>query len=216
MAKSKKTYLDEYLENDDFRYDYKKDPLYAAMKKQYLSEAERTAKDVLGSYSQISGGGTPSSSAIAAASSAANLQKSKLSSALPQLYDMAWDMYQTELDNKRDKYNAVLDYDKFIYDTYGKEYDKYYEYDTPSNKEETATDYPVDNENNEDKVNLTPFKDGTGAEKSMDPSTFSMTEKLISNMVRAGNLHGAENYVSKFQASMSKSQLNRLKKLLSD
>ena len=113
MSKKRKDYLDDYLDHKDFEYDYKSDPLYQAVKKQYLMEAERSAEDVLGKYSAMSGGGTVSSAAISAASNAANAHKSKLGQVLPTLYDMAWNIYKDELENKKNKYEAMLGEDRF-------------------------------------------------------------------------------------------------------
>ena len=67
MAKTTKDYLEEYLNKKDFEYDVFKDPVYLALKRSYEDNAEKTAEDLLGKYSQISGGGSVSSRAMSAA-----------------------------------------------------------------------------------------------------------------------------------------------------
>ena len=57
----------------------------AAYKKAYLREADRTMRDTLGQYATMTGG-IPSTQAVAAASQAADYQKSQLAEKLPSLY----------------------------------------------------------------------------------------------------------------------------------
>lgn len=62
----------------------------SAYKKAYLREADRTGRDTLGQYAAMTGG-IPSTQAIAAASQAADYQKSKLAEQLPSLYQQQID-----------------------------------------------------------------------------------------------------------------------------
>lgn len=62
----------------------------SAYKKAYLREADRTGRDTLGQYATMTGG-IPSTQAVAAASQAADYQKSKLAEQLPSLYQQQID-----------------------------------------------------------------------------------------------------------------------------
>lgn len=62
----------------------------SAYKKAYLREADRTGRDTLGQYATMTGG-IPSTQAVAAASQAADYQKSKLAEQLPNLYQQQID-----------------------------------------------------------------------------------------------------------------------------
>lgn len=62
----------------------------SAYKKAYLREADRTGRDTLGQYAAMTGG-IPSTQAVAAASQAADYQKSKLAEQLPNLYQQQID-----------------------------------------------------------------------------------------------------------------------------
>ena len=115
MAKNTKDYLEEYINKKDFEYDVFKDPIYLALKKSYEDNAKRTAEDLLGKYSQISGGGSVSSAAMSAASGAAAAEMSKLSGHIPELYELARQMYDDELAANQKKFQAMLD-DKHYYD----------------------------------------------------------------------------------------------------
>lgn len=211
MAKKRKDYLDDYLEYDDFKYDYKSDPLYQAMKKQYLSEADRTAEDVLGKYAVSSGGGTVSSSAISAASNAANLQKSKLNEALPTLYDLAWEMYQGELDDKKNKYEALLKEDEFVSKNSVTAESEYSEEEYTENENNNYSD---DGEKSQKENTSTSPVKPRGEGKKMDDGIFDMTKKLIENLVSSGEVNRAKNMYSMYMYSMSSSQRKTIEDML--
>ena len=61
------------------------DDVISAYKKAYLREADRTGRDTLGQYATMTGG-VPSTQAVAAASQAADYQKSKMAELMPSLY----------------------------------------------------------------------------------------------------------------------------------
>lgn len=70
------------------------DDVISAYKKAYLREADRTGRDTLGQYATMTGG-IPSTQAVAAASQAADYQKSKLAETLPSLYQQQIDAAMT-------------------------------------------------------------------------------------------------------------------------
>lgn len=207
MTKKRKDYLDDYLDYDEFDYDYKSDPIYQAMKKQYLAEASRTAEDVLGKYSSMSGGGTVSSAAISAASNAANLQKSKLSESLPALYDLAWEMYQGELDNKKEKYEALFKEEQL------ESKNEVIEENDKGEEEHAGNESYGDEKNENHSPNTSPLKPG-GEGKKMDDGIFDMTKKLISNLVSLGDGSRAKEIYGMYMYSMSPSQRKTIEALL--
>lgn len=106
--------LRELAAREPFSYDYETDPLYAAYKKQYLREADRTAEDTLGYYAGMTGG-MPSTAAISAASQAANAYKSALSDKIPELEQLAYDMYLDEIAQSRYDLDTLRDLDNTAY-----------------------------------------------------------------------------------------------------
>ena len=107
--------LRELAMREPFSYDYESDPLYSAYKKQYLREADRTAEDTLGYYAGMTGG-MPSTAAISAASEASNAYKSALSDKIPELTQLAYDMYLDEIAQSRYDLDTLRELDNTAYD----------------------------------------------------------------------------------------------------
>ena len=106
--------LRELAMREPFSYDYESDPLYSAYKKQYLREADRTAEDTLGYYAGMTGG-MPSTAAISAASEASNAYKSALSDKIPELTQLAYDMYLDEIAQSRYDLDTLRELDNTAY-----------------------------------------------------------------------------------------------------
>lgn len=106
--------LRELAGREPFSYDYESDPLYSAYKKQYLREADRTAEDTLGYYAGMTGG-MPSTAAISAASEASNAYKSALSDKIPELMQLAYDMYLDEIAQSRYDLDTLRELDNTAY-----------------------------------------------------------------------------------------------------
>lgn len=86
------------------------DDVISAYKKAYLREADRTGRDTLGQYATMTGG-IPSTQAVAAASQAADYQKSKLAELMPNLYQQQIEAAMNrwkELGTADDKVAAIL------------------------------------------------------------------------------------------------------------
>lgn len=86
------------------------DDVISAYKKAYLREADRTGRDTLGQYATMTGG-IPSTQAVAAASQAADYQKSKLAELMPSLYQQQIEAAMNrwkELGTADDKVAAIL------------------------------------------------------------------------------------------------------------
>lgn len=106
--------LKELSGREPFSYDYESDPRYAAYKKEYLREADRTAEDTMGLYAGMTGG-VPSTAAISAASQAANAYKGQLADKIPELEALAYDMYLDELNQSRRDLETLRDLDNTAY-----------------------------------------------------------------------------------------------------
>ena len=93
------------LEQPQFRYDYREDPNYTALRKEYLREADRSAENTLGAYAAMTGG-MPSTAALTAAQQAADYQKTQLTDSIPRLYELAYAAYQNN--DAQDRANLEL------------------------------------------------------------------------------------------------------------
>jgi len=76
----------------EFSYDYAADPVWQSYQKQYVREGRRAAEDALGRAAALTGG-MPSTAAVTAASQAQDVYAARLSDKLPELYRLAYDMY---------------------------------------------------------------------------------------------------------------------------
>lgn len=100
------TLLDALL-GTEFDYDPASDALYGAYRKQYLREADLAAQDALGDAAMLTGG-RASTAAVAAAQQAGNASRAKAADKLPELYQLAYDMYRGSRDDQRDTLDALL------------------------------------------------------------------------------------------------------------
>lgn len=91
----------------DFDYDPASDALYSAYRKQYLREADLASQDALGNAAILTGG-RASTAAAAAAQQAGNYYRAKAADKLPELAQLAYDMYLGSRDDKRDTLDALL------------------------------------------------------------------------------------------------------------
>lgn len=88
-------------------WDKDNDESYQAYRKEYLREADRTMQDTLGQYAQNTGG-IAGSSAIAAASQAADYYKAQLADKVPELYENAYGRYLNELQQKQNAISLMM------------------------------------------------------------------------------------------------------------
>ncbi len=110
--------LDAALNRDPFSWSKETDPQYGSYKKTYLREGERATANALAQASAASGG-RPSSYAVNAATQAGNYYATKLSDAIPTLYQQAYERYLKDYQMKLSDLNAVnqqeqLDYAKYL------------------------------------------------------------------------------------------------------
>lgn len=113
-----KEMLDKVLSRDAFEWSKETDPVYGSYKKAYLREGERATANAL---AQAAGrtGGQASTAAIAAATQAGDYYATKLSDAIPTLYQQAFDRYLQEYQMKLSDLSALnqqqqLDYARYL------------------------------------------------------------------------------------------------------
>ena len=92
--------LGEILNRPAFEYDPETDPRYAAYRKEYAREGDRATADTMAQYASMTGG-MPSTAATAAAQQAGNYYSAQMADKIPELYALAYSMYQDEGDNMR-------------------------------------------------------------------------------------------------------------------
>ena len=109
--------LNGILNRDKFSYDATKDPLYAQYQDQYQREGQRAMKDTLGEVAANTGG-LASSWATTAASQAGDYYASKVSDKVPELYQMAYQMYLDDIDNQVRDLGLVENMDNTQYGRY--------------------------------------------------------------------------------------------------
>ena len=110
--------LGEILNRPAFEYDPETDPRYAAYRKEYAREGDRATADTMAQYASMTGG-MPSTAATAAAQQAGNYYAAQMADKIPELYALAYSMYQDEGDNMRlnmDMLTALEqgDYNKYL------------------------------------------------------------------------------------------------------
>lgn len=93
------------------------DPSYQAYRKEYLREADRTLEDTLGQYAQNTGG-IAGSSAITAASQAADYYKAQLNDKVPELHENAYSRYLNDVAQQQNIANLLMNAEDQSYNQY--------------------------------------------------------------------------------------------------
>lgn len=83
--------LDEILNREDFSYDAASDPLYQQYARMYQREGDRAMRDTMAEAASAAGG--MNSYAVTAAQQANNYYASQLNDTIPELYQLAYEMY---------------------------------------------------------------------------------------------------------------------------
>lgn len=98
--------FDKIANREKFSYDVNKDPLYGTYKDEYIQQGKLAMKDTMGQAAALTGGyGSTYGQQVGQQAYDAYLQK--LSAAIPELYGMAYKMYQDEGDQLKDLYGMV-------------------------------------------------------------------------------------------------------------
>ena len=116
--------MGEIMNPKPFDYNVAKDPLYSSYKKTYTREGQRATEDVLGDAAAMTGG-IPSSYAVSAAAQAGNQYAAALADKVPELYDMAYQKYLTEYNQKLDRLQELEGRENFEYSQYLDEVKQY-------------------------------------------------------------------------------------------
>ena len=90
--------LNEILNREDFSYNAENDPLFQQYQQRYQREGNRAMNDTLAEVA--SGAGGMNSYAITAAQQANDYYNAQMTDKIPELYQLAYDMYLQGIDNK--------------------------------------------------------------------------------------------------------------------
>lgn len=122
------TYTDQYagqinqltqqIQNrEDFSYNANNDPLYAMLAQQYAQQGQRSMKDTLGQIAAQTGG-MASSYAASAAQQANDYYMGQLANRIPELQQLAYGMYQDDLNKDITDLNLLRDQQNLAYNQF--------------------------------------------------------------------------------------------------
>lgn len=109
--------LNQYLNRDPFSYDPNNDPLYLAMQNMYTREGNRAMLDTLGTAAGRTGG-MASSYAVGAANQANNYMLTQLGDKIPDLQQLAYEMYLGDEDAQLTQLKLLQSLENDNYDRY--------------------------------------------------------------------------------------------------
>lgn len=110
--------FEKVTNRDEFEYNVEDDPIYKSYKAMYEREGERSAEDVMASYSAQTGG-YANSAAVTAAADARQYYSQKLTDKIPELEEKAYNRYMSEYENDIKALNSLTELYK---DMFGIEY----------------------------------------------------------------------------------------------
>ena len=108
--------LNEILNRDAFSYNAETDPLYQQYANMYQREGKRAMNDAMASAAAQAGG--MNSYAMTAAQQANNYYNAQLNDKIPELYQLAYEMYLQDIDNQVRDYGLLNDMDDKQYNRY--------------------------------------------------------------------------------------------------
>ena len=108
--------MNQILNREDFSYNAETDPLFQQYQKQYTREGTRSMNDTLAAAA--SGAGGMNSAAITAAQQANNYYMAQLGDKIPELQQLAYDMYINDLTLQRQDANMLMDKEGVDYNRY--------------------------------------------------------------------------------------------------
>ena len=106
----------EILNRDDFSYDVTSDPLYQQYAKMYQREGDRAMRETMAEAA--AGAGGMNTYAITAAQQANNYYNSQLNDKIPELYQLAYEMYLNDLELKVQDLGLLQSMDATQYNRY--------------------------------------------------------------------------------------------------
>ena len=116
--------LNEILKRDDFSYDVTKDPLYAQYAAMYQREGDRAIQETMSNAAASAGG--MNSYAITAAQQAGNYYASQLGDKVPELYQLAYEMYLQDKASMVEDLGLLQSMDNTQYSRYRDTMDDFY------------------------------------------------------------------------------------------
>ena len=108
--------LNEILNRDDFSYDVMSDPLYQQYAAMYQREGDRAMKETMAEAA--AGAGGMNTYAITAAQQANSYYNSQLNDKIPQLYQLAYEMYLNDKESKVQDLGILQNMDSTQYNRY--------------------------------------------------------------------------------------------------
>lgn len=108
------TLLNSILNPEKFTYDAQTDPNYQALKGQYENNGKTAMTNTMSTAASMTGG-IPSSYAVSAGNQAYNNNMQQLEGMVPQLYQLAYGMYQDKQGQQSNALNTLLNLDNRDY-----------------------------------------------------------------------------------------------------
>ena len=108
--------LNEILTRDDFSYDAESDPLYQQYAEMYRREGDRAMRETMANAAASAGG--MNSYAMTAANQAGQYYASQLNDKIPELYQLAYDMYLNDKESKVQDLGILQGMDESQYNRY--------------------------------------------------------------------------------------------------
>ncbi len=115
--------INQILNREDFSYDVMNDPLYQQYSTMYQREGDRAMKETMAEAA--AGAGGMNSYAITAAQQAANNYSARLNDTIPQLYQLAYDMYLADKESQIQNLGILQNADATQYNRYRDTMDDY-------------------------------------------------------------------------------------------
>lgn len=114
----------QILNRGAFEYDYSKDPMYQQMEQSYTRNGQRAMQDTLGQMAARTGGLASSYAGSAAQQSYNNFMQG-LADKIPELRQIAYNMYKDEGDNLRNNLGMLQNLENMDYSRYKDDYGQY-------------------------------------------------------------------------------------------
>lgn len=116
--------LNEILNRDDFSYDAASDPLYQQYAQMYQREGDRAMKETMAEAA--AGAGGMNTYAVTAAQQANNYYMSQLNDRIPELYQLAYEMYLNDKESMVQDLGLLQQMDNTQYNRYRDTISDYY------------------------------------------------------------------------------------------
>ena len=109
--------LSGILNREEFSYNYLDDPLYQQLRDSYTREGNRAMLDTMGQAAARTGGYLSTAGQVAA-QQANNYYMSQLGDKIPELQQLAYQMYMNDIDSDRTNLGLMQGLEEFNYDKY--------------------------------------------------------------------------------------------------